>query len=146
MWKRLLPTCVLVAYSALLIKVLVFKDIPTIKVGHLMLRFGGVDGGHPANFIPFTTIVPYLLGHKGWIIAGINLAGNIVPFVPVGFLAPFVYRKMTWKKSLALALVSGLFIEGMEVVFRVGTFDIDDVILNALGVMIGYGVFKIFAK
>jgi glycopeptide antibiotics resistance protein len=53
---------------------------------------------------------------------------------------------MTWQKSLALAVAVGLAIEGMEVVFRVGIFDIDDVILNALGVMIGYWVFTISAQ
>ena len=79
-------------------------------------------------------------------IAIINLGGNIAFLVPIGFLVPFVYRKMTWQKSLALAVAVGLAIEGMEVVFRVGIFDIDDVILNALGTMIGYWVFTIFVK
>lgn len=53
---------------------------------------------------------------------------------------------MTWQKSLILAAAVGLSMEGLEVVFRVGIFDIDDVILNAFGVMIGYWVFAIFVK
>jgi glycopeptide antibiotics resistance protein len=53
---------------------------------------------------------------------------------------------MTWRKSLALAVAVGLAIEGMEVVFRVGIFDIDDVILNALGVMLGYCANSVFAN
>jgi glycopeptide antibiotics resistance protein len=90
--------------------------------------------------------LPYLHGEPSRLIAIINLVGNIALFVPIGFLAPFVYQKMTWQKSLALAVAVGLAIEGMEVVFRVGIFDIDDVILNAFGVMIGYWVFTIFVK
>ena len=125
---------------------MVFKDMPTIRIGRLMLNFGGTDASGQANFVPFKTILPYLLGYNGWIIAGINLVGNIVPLVPIGFLVPFVYRNMTWKKSLVLAAATGLAIEGMQVVFRVGIFDIDDLILNGLGVMIGYGVFTILAK
>ena len=66
--------------------------------------------------------------------------------MPIGFLVSFVYRKMTWQKSLAVAVAVGLAIEGMQVVFRVGIFDIDDVILNALGVMTGYWVFTILVK
>jgi glycopeptide antibiotics resistance protein len=91
-----------------------------------------------AFLVPFKTILPYLLGHKGLIIAGINLVGNIAVLVPFGFLLPLAFRNMTWKKSAALAAVVGLAIESMQAALRVGIFDIDDVILNALGVMVGY--------
>ena len=146
MRKRLLSTFLLIAYSAILIKVMVFKDLPTIRIGQLMLNFAGTESGHPANFVPFKTILPYLFGYKGLIIAGINLVGNVVLLVPIGFLVMLVYPNMTWKKSVALAVAAGLAIEVMQTVLRVGIFDIDDVILNALGVMIGYGAFVILAK
>lgn len=136
----------LVSYGALLIKVMVFKDAPMVRVGHLMLNFAGTDGGHPPNFIPFATIAPYLLGHKGLIIAGINLAGNVILLVPVGFLVPLVFRRITWKRALALSVGSGLFIELLQAALRVGIFDIDDVLLNALGAMLGFWVFLLLAK
>ena len=145
MKKRLISIILFIAYNALLIVVMVFKDIPTIRIGHLMLNFGGTDGDHPANFIPFSTIVPYLLGFKGWIIAGVNLVGNIVLLVPLGLLFPFVYPRITWKKSLFFAIATGLAIETMQAVFQVGVFDIDDVILNALGVMLGFWICSMFA-
>ena len=144
MQKRLISAFILIAYSAILIKLLVFKTIQ-LKTKLLMFKFNSGTG--QANFLPFKTILPYLRGEHGWSFAIINLVGNIALFVPIGFLVPFVfYRKMTWQKSLALAVAVGLAIEGMEVVFRVGIFDIDDVILNALGVMIGYWVFTISAQ
>lgn len=146
MKKPVIPAVILIAYCAILIKVMVLKDIPPIRVGSLILNFAGTNAGHGANFLPFKTIVPYLLGYKGWIIAGINLVGNIALLVPLGFLAPFVYRNMTWKRSLALGVGAGLSIEIMQTVLRVGIFDIDDVILNALGVMIGYWAFAILAE
>ncbi len=146
MKKPLISTSVLIAYCAILIKVMVFKDIPTIRVGGLMLNFAGTNGGHPPNFVPFKTIVPYLLGDKGWIIAGVNLVGNIALLIPIGFLAPFVHRNMTWRASLALGAIAGLSIEVMQTVLRVGIFDIDDCVLNALGVLIGYAAFAILAK
>lgn len=146
MKKRFLPALILIVYSAILIKVMVFKDVPTIRVGHLMLNFGGTNAGQHANFVPFTTIVPYLLGYKGWIIAGINLGGNIALLVPLGLLLPFVYPNITWKKNLVLAVAAGLAIETMQTVLRVGIFDIDDVILNALGVMLGYWAFIVLAR
>lgn len=146
MKKTLIPTFILIAYCAILIKVMVFKDIPTIRVGSLMLNFAGTNAGHGPNFVPFKTILPYLLGFKGWIIAGINLVGNIALLVPLGFLAPFVYRNLTTKAALALGVASGLCIEVMQTVLRVGIFDIDDVILNALGVMLGYWAFGVLTQ
>ena len=112
---------------------MVFKDVPLIRLGRLMINFGGTHEGQ-ANLLPFKTILPYLLGEKGLMIAGINLIGNIVLLIPIGFLTPFVYRNMTWKKSLALAVSIGFAIEGMQALLHVGIFGIDDVILNGLGV------------
>jgi len=106
---------------------------------------GGTREG-PANLVPFRTILPHLLGKRGLIIAVFNLAGNIVLLVPIGFIAPFAIRDMTWKKSLALAVAAGLAIEGMQAIFHVGIFDIDDVILNGLGVMMGYWAYTKWKK
>ena len=145
MKKRLTATITLIAYSAILVDVLVFKYLPLIRIGRMRFRFGGTQDG-PANFIPFKTILPYLLGEKGFMIAVLNLAGNILLLVPIGFLVPFIYPNMTWKKTLVLAVATGLALEGMQALLRVGIFDIDDLILNGLGVMAGYWLFMIRAK
>ncbi len=138
--KRWIAACVLLAYSAILINVVVFKALPIIHIGHLRFKFSGTHTG-PGNFTPFKTIFPLLSGQTNHLIAMVNLVGNIVPFIPVGFLAAVVYGSMTWRKSLVLAIAVGLAMEGMEVAFRVGIFDVDDIILNALGIMIGYWIF-----
>ena len=75
-----------------------------------------------------------------------NFFGNIIPFMPIGLLAALVIRSISWQKALVLGVVIGLSFEVMEIVFRVGIFDIDDVILNAFGVMLGYGVFVMFQR
>ena len=137
---RRLAACALIAYSAILIKFVVFKAIPIIRIGHMRLRFAGSHTG-PGNFVPFKTIVPLLIGPGNHLIATVNLIGNIIPFMPMGLLAPLVFRSSSWQKALVLGVVTGLTFEVMEVVFRVGIFDIDDVILNAFGVMVGYGAF-----
>jgi len=143
--KRWIAACAFIAYSALLIRIVVFKAIPIIHLGHLRLKFSGTHTG-PGNFTPFKSIWPSLTGQTNHLIATVNLVGNIVPFMPVGFLAPLFYRRMTWQKSLILAIATGLAMETMEVVFRVGIFDVDDIILNALGVMMGYWVFAMFNR
>ena len=108
-----------------------------------MLNFSGTHEA-PPNFVPFRTILPYLLGHKGLIIASINIVGNIILLIPIGFLLPFLLEKMNWKKAVLLAVLSGLVIEGLQTILHVGIFDIDDVILNGLGFMIGYWKFILF--
>lgn len=137
---RFISLVLFLVYIVILFKVMVLKDVPLVRVGFLKLNFGGTREA-AANFIPFKTIWPYLLGDKGLIIAGINIIGNIVLLVPIGFLAPLVYRGMTWKRTLFLAVASGLAIEGMQVWGHVGIFDIDDVILNGVGVLAGYWAF-----
>ncbi len=145
--KRLISAFILIAYSAILIKLVVFKTQTPLMIKPLHLRIKFTDHGTgQANFLPFKTIWPYLHGRPNSLIAFVNLVGNILPFAPIGFLVPFVYPKMTWQKSLVLAVAVGFAMEGLEAVFRVGTFDIDDIILNALGVMIGYWLFAIFEK
>jgi len=142
MRKRLIASLVLVAYCAILIKVVVFKDLE-IRTGTLIFRLGPGHPG-PANLVPFKTILSQLHGEPGRFVAVMNLVANTVPFVPMGILVPMVQRKMTWRKSFALALAVGVAMETMEGLFRVGIVDIDDVLLNALGVLVGYGIFTIF--
>ena len=145
MKTRLIPIGILIVYSVILIKVMVFKELPLIRIGHLKFNFGGTHDG-PANLVPFKTILPYLLGKRGFIIAVFNLAGNIVLLVPIGFIIPFVLKNTSWKKLLAIAITTGLALEGMQAVFHVGIFDVDDVMLNGLGVMIGYWAFNCFCR
>jgi len=134
--KRLLQL-LLFGYCLLLIKIMVFKDVPLIHIGVLMLNFGGTHEGEP-NFIPFKTIFPYLAGEKGLLIGAINIVGNIILLVPVGLLMPYVFSAVDLKKSFVFAIFSGMLIEGMQSLLHVGIFDIDDVILNGLGYLIGY--------
>lgn len=146
MHKSPISKILLVAYSAFLYKIMVLRDIPVIHIGHMMFNFGGADANGEANFIPFKTIVPYLFGYKGLVIAGVNIVGNIVLLIPFGFLVAFIWRKLNWGKMFFIASVTCVFIEGMQVLLYTGIFDIDDVILNALGVMVGYWICGVFKK
>ena len=142
---RWMAATALIAYSAILIKFVVFKAIPTLRIGHLRLRFGGSHTG-PGNFVPFKTIVPLLTGRGNHLIAMVNLFGNIIPFMPIGLLVPLIFSPISWQMMLALGVIVGLTFEAMEVILRVGIFDIDDVILNALGVILGYAAFVLLRR
>ncbi len=131
-----------VVYLILLTKVIVFK----YSIGmSLLSRLHEVNVWQQlanGNYIPFKTIVYYLSGNPTWIVAKNNLIGNIAPFIPLGFFASLFYHHLlTWKHILAVAFVISVALESAQVLLRVGVFDIDDIILNVLGVIVGYGVY-----
>ncbi len=93
------------------------------------------------NFIPFKTILPYLEGYPMWIVARNNLLGNIALFVPLGFLVPLLHRRLIWKHIFAATFLMSLLFEILQVILRVGIFDVDDILLNMLGAGLGYALF-----
>ena len=62
---------------------------------------------------------------------------NILFFIPYGLLFPW---KDNWKRVFVTALVLSLLIELSQYIFNLGWCEVDDVISNTLGAMIGYGV------
>ncbi|MEN9371135.1 MAG: hypothetical protein RLZZ64_210 [Bacteroidota bacterium] len=145
MKNRFLPLLLLLVYVVILVKVMVLKDVPMIRMGPIMLNFGGTQDGDP-NYIPFKTILPYLLGDNGFLIGALNIGGNIAFLIPIGFLLPFVFKGFDWRGSLVIAVLFGMSIELTQVFLQIGIFDIDDVILNGLGVMVGYWMYVLFQK
>jgi glycopeptide antibiotics resistance protein len=143
--NQIVTSSALAVYSALLIAVVVFKAIPTIHIGHRIWRLAGTHTG-PANFVPFKTIAFELSGQRNHLISMLNLAGNIILFLPVGILAAVVFESFSWTRALLLGVASGLSCELLELIFHVGIFDVDDVMLNALGVMLGYGLSLLFHR
>ena len=76
-----------------------------------------------------------------------NLFGNIVWFVPFGFLLPQVWRKLaSWWKTILLGVGVSVLIEGMQFVLWTGVSDLDDVFFNFIGTLIGYVLFSLTVK
>lgn len=125
-----------VIYLAVLVKLIVFKYPPSMV-------FDVADG----NYVPFKTIVPYLRGQPTWIVAIYNIGGNIVSFIPLGFFVPVLSgRPSTLKHVLIFAFLLSLALEWIQVFVHVGVFDIDDIILNILGSIVGYGIFALITQ
>ena len=133
--KKFFIVIIFFIYLAVLIKLIVFK-YPSGMV---------VDLAN-SNFVPLKTILPYLRGSPTWIVARNNLLGNIIPFLPLGFLIPLLHRSISWKHVFGLAVAVNSSIELLQVVSRVGAFDIDDILLNALGAAIGYAIFTLIVR
>ncbi|MER2000498.1 MAG: VanZ family protein, partial [Lysinibacillus sp.] len=92
------------------------------------------------NLVPFETIRLYVNQLNGPLahIAFYNLAGNIILFVPFGFFIPLLWSKMRTNVGMTIvALIIPIFIEGTQ--YFIGrSVDIDDVLLNAFAIVIGY--------
>ncbi|NLZ80619.1 MAG: VanZ family protein [Clostridiales bacterium] len=93
------------------------------------------------NIKPFRTISPYLKNITDSY-AYMNILGNIVPFIPFGFFVPMVlFKKVRFLKTILLSFLCVLLFEIFQFISMLGFFDIDDVILNTLGCMVGYLIY-----
>lgn len=94
------------------------------------------------NIIPFKTIGEFLFFNHNMRDILRNIGGNIAAFLPMGFLFPLAFSKMNkGTKVFTVILAATLFIEISQFVFGVGTCDVDDVILNFIGGVIGYKIY-----
>ncbi|WP_241657848.1 VanZ family protein [Anaerobacillus alkaliphilus] len=96
-------------------------------------------GGRNYNFIPFRSIYRIAV-YSPTIIDPLKiLVGNVILFMPFGFLAPIALKKL--RKSIfsttVLAMFFSIAIESSQFLFTYRVSNIDDVILNTLGAFIG---------
>ena len=76
-----------------------------------------------------------------------NLAGNILGFVPAGFFIPILWEnKRGFFFTVCVTFDMSLLVEILQIVLRVGSFDVDDLILNTLGGIIGYLLLTLVGK
>lgn len=113
-------------------------------------RYGRTeDQAYRYNLIPFREIMRYLryrqiFGVEYFIV---NIVGNVMAFAPFGFLLPIVSSQNRDFLSVALYSVELSFgVELVQLTFQVGIFDVDDVIMNTTGCIIGYVCFILLRK
>ncbi len=81
------------------------------------------------------------LGFESFIV---NILGNILAFAPFGFLLPLLNKRYRgFLKIIFLSLLFSLTIETIQLYLKVGIFDVDDLLLNTVGGLLGYIVFAI---
>jgi glycopeptide antibiotics resistance protein len=134
-----------VLYLLVLVNVIVLKEGSAISMARyrsemlLSQRISGI------NFVPLKTVIPYLKGEPSVRIAMENLLGNIFAFSPLGFLLPLLLKKFDSLKSIFwISFSISLLIEILQLVYYLGSSDIDDIILNILGSLLGFGVYFLF--
>ncbi len=75
-----------------------------------------------------------------------NLVGNVLIFLPFGFFLPMASKFRSFIAAVSYSFLLSLLIECIQLVTKIGSFDVDDLFLNTLGGAIGYVVFVICCK
>ena len=105
-----------------------------------------LEGLDTANFTLFKTIRMYI-DYSYMLNSFENLVGNVAVFIPFGFLFPYVFKR--GRNFFIMFLNAFLFVLGIEV-FQLfsafGAFDVDDILLNCAGAVIGYFCRILFEK
>lgn len=106
----------------------------------LFFRDRYLGEGYNYNIVPLYTIKKYIIhyDHFNFDIWFKNLFGNIVLFIPIGIFLPLLNKK--YLSVFRLVVVSILLIavvEFTQMATRVGSFDVDDIILNTFGALLG---------
>ena len=107
-----------------------------------------IASGYKYNLTLFTEIRRYwrYLGHfdsLGWI-AFLNIIGNVLAFIPFGIFVPWLtYGRINVFATFAYGFALSLTIETVQLICKVGCFDVDDLVLNVLGALCGYAVYAI---
>lgn len=89
------------------------------------------------RFIKYRNII----GFEGFVV---NILGNVLAFTPFGFLLPLLNK--AYRKFYLITFISILFsfaIELSQLLLKVGVFDVDDILMNSLGGVLGYLVFMV---
>lgn len=91
-----------------------------------------------SNYIPFKEMFRYTFGSRLFFK---NVIGNMLMFMPFGFFVAYILKlNKTWIIALLATIVSCT-IESIQLVIG-RVFDVDDIILNILGAIVGFLIFK----
>ena len=95
------------------------------------------------NLVPFASIQQQL-SHSYYLVPLRNIGGNILLFIPLGFIVSLKYQ---WLSSFGKVILIGvgvsLIIETIQIPLYMRSFDVDDLLLNGVGTIIGFGLLKL---
>lgn len=74
-----------------------------------------------------------------------NLFGNVIIFMPFGFFMPMASKYRSCFSAVFYSFGLSLCVETFQLLTRVGSFDVDDLLLNTVGGLVGYVIFAVCA-
>ncbi|WP_336958117.1 VanZ family protein [Chryseobacterium contaminans] len=87
---------------------------------------------------PVLSTIKFIQGAMSWKDIVIIVVGNIVMFIPFGFLG-WIFPELIDLKSLIFTFIPAItIVEGLQYFTRMGIFEVDDILLNTFGVYLGW--------
>ncbi|MEH7350070.1 VanZ family protein [Gottfriedia acidiceleris] len=152
--NKIFVSALLVFYMYAVIRVILFKfrwrDLTFLSY-QLQTNLGNpanlINEIKLGNFIPFKTMYINIQSLSSWPDFS-NLIGNIIAFIPFGLFLVFLSknREMSFIGVFGRSLIFSFCLESLQVVFSLGIFDVDDLMLNTSGGLLGYCAFKLCDK
>jgi len=109
----------------------------------IAMLFRGACAERRINIIPLWSYFDYAENSYLKEMAALNIL-NVALFFPIGLLLGCAFRQMTWRRALAIGAGMSAAIEVLQLIFKRGLCETDDVIHNVVGCMIGYGVVAVW--
>ena len=113
-----------------------FYDYPHMERGNTFQHM---------NLTPFDSISS-LLTYSNFMYSLRNLVGNILLFMPLGFSIPLRFNVNKFWKVVLLGFFTSCVVEVIQLFTSIRSFDVDDLILNTLGAIIGFVLYQLFDK
>lgn len=151
-----LPACLFLCYCGLMLYLLFVRGRTVPETGFYWQQVAS-----NCNFVPWHTVGNYwdvlmrpqyyiakwadveVYRDRAWI-AAVNILGNIGMFLPLGAFLPVLWPRLqsAWK-TCGIGLISIVLVEICQLFTLRGRCDVDDVLLNMLGIAMGYALWRI---
>ena len=124
---------------------LVLFIIYLLSVAYITIFSRGEDNDTSIRMVPFASLTQArtkttdMLNH---------MLLNVAMFVPIGILLPMIYPEKLnkWSIALGVGLMCTVTIETTQLIFRMGQCDIDDIIANTTGALVGFLFYRIYFR
>lgn len=136
--KNFIVRLIYICYISALIQITIIRDWNSFfNIDNLSYSIATIQ------YIPFSTMYNSL-NNELWTFI-YPVFGNMLWFMPLGFISPLINNKFSnTTKLLILSFLFSSSIEILQFIFNSGISDIDDIILNILGALLGYCIYRIY--
>lgn len=136
---RVFVNIVFILYIFCLLRIVLFKRVTLIE----LFKYGINPQNRLLYLKPFAGVVDMFNGVYSFFSVFQNYVGNLVLFIPLGIIINYFSKKTSYKRSLLYGILLSISFEIIQYIFAIGTSDINDVIMNSSGAVLGCFIYKI---
>lgn len=140
---------IFIIYIGIMVKLLVVQSSPrgiieSMKMATIPEVERRIKQG---NYIPLNTISKYIIGDENNTQDINKIARNLILYIPLGFFIPILIKTNRDFSNLAMAVITfSVTFALVKIIGGFGVFNIDELILNTLGGIIGFIIYAIGAR